>query len=150
MGWKKWGKSIKKTVKNPGKAIKKVASESWDSIKETGSSLNKEIRRGAKSVGDEILRHPEDYLTMGMTAYAREGAKGLANVLTPDINIDTDNGTADLLREQQIRAENANADLSLSNVADIVGGGTAQSLGGIGRKKKKGGRGPATSLGINT
>lgn len=125
---KKWGKSATKAVKSVGKEIKRA-----------GSSINKEIRR-----------HPEDYLTLGMTATAREGTKALGDLLAPDVNIDNSDPEASrLMREQQTRAENANADLSLDNVADVVSGGTAASLGGVGRKRKKGGRGPATSLGID-
>lgn len=125
---KKWGKSAVKAVKSVGKEIERA-----------GSSINKEIRR-----------NPADYLTMGMTSIAREGSEAVAGLLAPDINIDnSDPEAARLMREQQIRAENANADLSLDNVADIVSGGTAASLGGVGSKRKKGGRGPASSLGIN-
>src|SRR5690554_2154699 len=110
---KKWGKSAVKAVKSVGKEIKRA-----------GSSINKEIRRKFA-----------DYLTMGMTAYVREGSKAVAGLLAPDINIDnSDPEAARLMQEQQIRAQNANADLSLDNVADVVSGGTAASLGGVGSK----------------
>lgn len=129
------GKKVKKWGKSAGKVVK---------------SVGKEIGRGAESIGKEVARNPADYLTMGMTAAAREGTEALGGLLAPDINVDNSDPEAERrMREQQTRAENANADLSLDNVADIVSGGTAASLGGVGRKRKKGGRGPASSLGIN-
>lgn len=73
-----------------------------------------------------------------------------AGALTPDVNIPSpDNTAADILARQQQQAENANADLTLENIANIQPGGTAGSLGTGSTRRRRNGQSVSTSLGIN-
>ena len=58
---------------------------------------------------------------------------------------------AQALTEQASRAQNANADLSLENVATVETAGTANALSGVQKKRRNTGAagGLAASLGIN-
>lgn len=57
---------------------------------------------------------------------------------------------AQALTEQASRAQNANADLSLDNVAAVETAGTANALSGVQKKRRNtGADGLAASLGIN-
>lgn len=58
---------------------------------------------------------------------------------------------AEALTEQANRAQNANADLSLENVATVETAGTANALSGVQKKRRNTGaaNGLSASLGIN-
>lgn len=64
---------------------------------------------------------------------------------------DTGAALAQALTEQASRAQNANADLSLDNVATVETAGTANALSGVQKKRRNaaGGGGLSSSLGIN-
>ena len=64
---------------------------------------------------------------------------------------DTGAALAQALTEQASRAQNANADLSLDNVATVETAGTANALSGAQKKRRNaaGAGGLAASLGIN-
>jgi len=63
---------------------------------------------------------------------------------------DTGAALAQALTEQASRAQNANADLSLDNVATVETAGTANALSGIQKKRRSAAGGSlAASLGIN-
>lgn len=63
---------------------------------------------------------------------------------------DTGAALAEALTEQASRAQNANADLSLENVATVETAGTANALSGVQKKRRNTGAGGlSASLGIN-
>lgn len=67
-----------------------------------------------------------------------------------DTGADTGAALAQALTEQASRAQNANADLSLDNVATVETAGTANALSGAQKKRRNtGARGLSASLGIN-
>ena len=67
-----------------------------------------------------------------------------------DTGTDTGAALAQALTEQASRAQNANADLSLDNVATVETAGTANALSGVQKKRRNTGAGGlAASLGIN-
>lgn len=67
-----------------------------------------------------------------------------------DTGADTGAALAQALTEQASRAQNANADLSLDNVATVETAGTANALSGVQKKRRKtGADGLSASLGIN-
>lgn len=68
-----------------------------------------------------------------------------------DTGADTGAALAQALTEQASRAQNANADLSLDNVATVEAAGTANALSGTQKKRRNaaGAGGLSSSLGIN-
>lgn len=67
-----------------------------------------------------------------------------------DTGADTGAALAQALTEQASRAQNANADLSLDNVATVETAGTANTLSGTQKKRRNTGAGGlSASLGIN-
>lgn len=67
-----------------------------------------------------------------------------------DTGADTGAALAQALTEQASRAQNANADLSLDNVATVEAAGTANALSGAQKKRRNTGAGGlSASLGIN-
>jgi len=132
---------------NPFKAAKKVLS----SVNDARKSITKEIGRGGESILQDVKRDPLGYATFGMSSQAEAGMKAVGGALVPDINMPAQDDTAArLLAAQERRAANANADLTLENIVDVESGGTASSLGGMDKKKKRTGQNVSTSLGINT
>lgn len=80
-------------------------------------------------------------------------SEGIFQALTaPDAKLNADaaaSAEARQLAEQRRIAQNANVDLSTENVPDIETGGTAEMLGGTGRRRRRQGQSLSSAIGIN-
>jgi hypothetical protein len=104
-----------------------------------------------KKVGKIVKKAFTKPFEVMVTDPIKSVGKDVAGALTPSMDMPApDNTAAEILARQQQQAENANADLTLENIANIQPGGTAGSLGtGSTRRRRRNGQSVSTSLGIN-
>ena len=117
----------------------------------TGGYMGKKVK---KALGDVVK--VASLGAIGPGGWGGEAVSVLSGGLiggSPKMGSGADTGAAlaQALTEQANRAQNANADLSLDNVATVETAGTANALSGSQKKRRNaaGGSGLSASLGIN-
>jgi len=111
------------------------------------SKVVKKVTKSVKKFFNDPGRVVAAIATGGMSEAIRSGYKAttgalnqLGETLAPDVEVDS--GMSETLQRQENLAQNANADLTLDNVASINPGGTA-------RKRRRRTNSASSSLGIN-